>query len=100
MEVCTTADTKGEVSKAASKASAKCQSAVVKALDKCWNAYLKSYSTCAKKGLKGSIADADGLEACRGDDPKGKVAKVCDEKLQAVSAFLALTTSDAIVLFE
>ncbi|MEE8311543.1 MAG: hypothetical protein V3R77_04750 [Candidatus Binatia bacterium] len=140
VEVCTTVDTKGKVTKAASKASAsvagkctqlpdfgpndptgataiqrgkdarqalirdvlgndldaavissatdgagaKCQSAVVKVLDKCWNAYLKSFSTCAKKGLKGSIADADGLEACRSDDPKGKVAKACDEKLQAV----------------
>ncbi|TFH24569.1 MAG: hypothetical protein E4H03_03275 [Myxococcales bacterium] len=71
------------ISSATDAAGAKCQSAVVKALDKCWNAYLKSYTTCAAKGLKDSIADVEGLDACRGDDPKGKVAKVCDEKLQA-----------------
>jgi len=66
---------------ASDEAGAKCQAAAVKAIGKCWKAYVKSYSACAKKGLKASILDVTGLGACRGDDPKGKIAKVCEAKL-------------------
>lgn len=64
-------------------AGASCQGALVKALDKCWNTYVKSYGSCAKKGIASTITDAAGLGACRGADPKGKIAKTCVTKFQA-----------------
>jgi len=62
----------------------KCQVDVAKATKKCQDTRLKEYNKCKKDGLKsGSITGPSGLEACLGDDPKGKIAKACDAKLAA-----------------
>ena len=60
----------------------KCQVDVAKATKKCQDTRLKEYNKCKKDGLKsGGILGTSGLEACVGADPKGKIAKACDDKL-------------------
>ena len=65
------------------KDAGKCQVDVAKATKKCQDTRLKEYNKCKKDGLKSeTITDTSGLEACVGVDPKGKIAKACDEKLK------------------
>jgi hypothetical protein len=65
----------------------RCQAAVVKQAQKCEAAKLKEWNARKKAGRKAGIftGDAD-VEACFGADPKGKVAKTCDQKLRDVIA--------------
>jgi hypothetical protein len=61
----------------------KCQSAVVAEAQKCDKAKLAEFVKCKKAGFKaGTLHDTAGIESCLGSDPKGKVAKVCGEKLE------------------
>ena len=64
---------------AGDKVTVKCQRAVSKALGKCLITQVKEFARCAKFGLKkGTILEAEDLDGCLGDDPKGKIAKFCD----------------------
>ena len=68
---------------ATNKDGAKCQIDVAKAAKKCQDTKLKEYNKCKKDGLKDeSITGAAGLEVCMGLDPKGKIAKACQDKLK------------------
>jgi|GEM_PF-1143923 len=61
------------------KGRSKCQQAVAKSVKKCQEAKLKEFNKCKKLGLKDeSIQNFLDLQACMGDDPKGKIAKACD----------------------
>ncbi len=96
------------VTGAADKATSRCQQSVAKDAGKCRKAKLKAYHRCKAKGLKGgSITGASGLEACIGDDAKGKVARACGANsrlakdvtqrcagVNLVQAFPACTTPD------
>ncbi|TDJ03375.1 MAG: hypothetical protein E2O73_00190, partial [Deltaproteobacteria bacterium] len=64
------------------KDSGKCQLDVAKATKKCQETKLKAFNQCKKNGLKDqSIQSFVDLQACMGQDPKGKIAKACVEKL-------------------
>jgi hypothetical protein len=64
---------------AGDKLAAKCQQAVSKGLGKCLVTQVKEFARCAKLGLKKeTILNGEDLDACLGDDPKGKIAKFCD----------------------
>ncbi len=66
------------VREATDRATARCQRSLEKDASKCRKAKLKGYHGCKSKGLKaGSITNAAGLEACIGDDTKGKTARAC-----------------------
>ncbi len=68
----------GPITEASGKDASKCQQSVAKSLKKCQDTKLKEFNKCKKAGLKdGSITDEVGLEACLGQDPKGKVAQAC-----------------------
>jgi len=58
---------------------AKCQLAVAKAVTKCRTARLKAFNACKVKALKDGADTAEAIAACFGSDPKGKVAKACDD---------------------
>ncbi len=62
---------------AGDKDRSECQLIVAKDVTKCQDAHLKAYATCKRLGLKSSIQDAAGLEACVGEDPEGKLAMTC-----------------------
>ncbi len=56
----------------------RCQLALARDAGKCQATWIKRFVSCAKKGLaRGEIVNALGLDACRQDDPKGKIAKAC-----------------------
>jgi pimeloyl-ACP methyl ester carboxylesterase len=57
---------------------AKCQQSVTKALLKCHDTRVKSYAKCNKTALSGGATSETATSACIGDDPKGKIAKICD----------------------
>lgn len=57
---------------------AKCQQSVTKALLKCHDTRVKTYAKCNKSALAGGATTAGATIACIGDDPKGKIAKICD----------------------
>jgi DNA-binding beta-propeller fold protein YncE len=62
------------------KGTSKCQQSVWKALQKCQSATLKEFYSCKRTGLKNlSIQNTASLEACMGQDPRGKIAKACDQ---------------------
>jgi hypothetical protein len=70
---------------------AKCQLAVAKAAKKCMDAKLKEFNKCKKNGLKGKEAppgadlpfdNRHDLAFCMGHDPKGRIAKACELKLE------------------
>jgi hypothetical protein len=62
------------------KPGAACQQAVAATVGQCRDAKLSEFNKCKKAGLKdGSIASAEDLEACMGDDPKGQIAKACTD---------------------
>jgi len=65
------------------KNGSKCQLALAAAVKKCRDTKLKEFLKCKKTGLKkGTIDSSAGLEACVGADPKGKIAKACDEPVK------------------
>jgi pimeloyl-ACP methyl ester carboxylesterase len=57
---------------------AKCQQSVTKALLKCHDTRVKAYTKCNRSALSGGATSAAATMACIGDDPKGKIAKICD----------------------
>lgn len=67
-----------------------CQENVWKAVQRCTDTRLKEFNACKKAGMKsGAISDTASLEAVCGapgaqPDPKGKIAKACNEKLATV----------------
>jgi len=65
----------------ADKDGAKCQLEVAKLAKKCQDAKLKEFLACKRSGLKdASIHDLLTLAACMGEDPRGKIEKVCGSK--------------------
>ena len=74
--------TAGLVREAQDPDAAHCQQAIATAVRNCQVALLKAFDGCKKDGLaSGAIVDVAGLESCIGADPKGLVAKTCDDKL-------------------
>jgi hypothetical protein len=60
-------------------AGAACQQALAISARKCLDARLKELARCVKQGLAdGVLITPEGLEACLGADPKGKIAAACD----------------------
>lgn len=69
----------------------KCQDNVWKAVQRCADTRLKEFNVCKRNAMKsGAAIDSASLEAeCAGSgttqpDPKGKIAKSCDEKVAKV----------------
>jgi cysteine-rich repeat protein len=63
---------------------AKCQLAVSKAMHKCETAKLKEFAKCKKAALKSGASNAAALEACIGQDPRGKIAKTCTNPTKGI----------------
>ena len=79
------------VAKSDDKDVAGCQKAVLAGITSCQKTRRAEFVRCKKAGLKnGAIHDAATLAGCVGADPKGKVAKVCDN----TSGKLAMKTID------
>ncbi len=64
---------------AGDKDATKCQQALIKQLKKCFEVHLKEYTSCKKKALKAGASEESALAACINADPKGKIAKACDQ---------------------
>jgi hypothetical protein len=64
------------IQEATNKDASKCQQSIAKTLKKCQDTQLKEFNKCKKTALK---AGANGFEGCVLDDPKGKIAKACDQ---------------------
>jgi streptogramin lyase len=61
------------------KKGAICQQAVAKAVNKCEDTNLKAFNKCKKTALKDNSTDvARHLQNCMGQDPKHKIAKLCN----------------------
>jgi len=68
------------VTVAADPTGARCQSSLAKEGGKCLATRIKEFNRCKKKGLKGgTVVEGADLAACLGSDPKGKIARACDE---------------------
>jgi cysteine-rich repeat protein len=62
-----------------------CQGIVSKTYEKFAATYAKEYNTCKKTRMKdGSIMNEPGMEACLGQDPKGKITKASDKMLDGL----------------
>lgn len=80
------ADIDGAVLREASgKAAARCQQRVVADLRGCAATLLREFNACKKSGLARKASpfdDAADLAACFGADPKGKIARRCDRRVE------------------
>jgi cysteine-rich repeat protein len=62
-----------------------CQATVSKTYEKFSATYVKEYNTCKKTRMKdGSVMNEAGLEACLGQDPKGKIGKASAKMLDGL----------------
>ena len=65
--------------RAAEGEAAKCQLAAARRARRCERVRLREFNRCIRRGLEnGTIRATLDLEACIGDDPKGRIARVCD----------------------
>jgi len=88
------------VTTADDRAGAKCQQSLAKAVLKCHDTQLSVYHSCVKLGLNsGQITDESTLAECLGHDPRGKIEKICENKLET-TINKACASSDTDVLFE
>lgn len=75
----------GVLREADGKAAVRCQQQVTKDLRGCHAALLREFNACKKRGLADKTApfdDAADLAACFAADPKGKIAKRCDRRVE------------------
>jgi hypothetical protein len=64
---------------AADSFAAKCQDSVYNSTLKCQDAQMKEFAKCKRLALKGGAMTTGALDNCVGDDPKGKIAKTCND---------------------
>lgn len=66
----------------ADKFAALCQDGVYNTALKCQDTQMKEFAKCKKLAMKSGAMTDVAIEACIGDDPKGKIAKKCDDAVK------------------